>query len=77
MQSALDKYPAVYQNGVGKMEGFKAKIHVQPDAKPKFCRARSVSYAMREKVEAELNRLLEGTSRGVGLGITNSSSDQE
>ncbi len=59
------------------MEGFKAKIHVQPDAKPKFCRARSVSYAMREKVEAELNRLLEGTSRGVGLGITNSSSDQE
>ncbi len=59
LQSVLDKYPAVFQNGLGKMEGFKAKIHVQPDAKPKFCRARSVPYAMREKVEAELNCLLE------------------
>jgi hypothetical protein len=44
------------------MKGFTAKLSVDPQANPKYCRARSVPYFMREKVEAELQRLVaEGT----------------
>jgi hypothetical protein len=44
------------------MADFNAKIHVDPEAKPKFCKARSVPYSMREMVDAELQRLVdEGT----------------
>ena len=39
------------------MQGMKAKFHIHPDATPKFCKARPVPYALKAKVEAELNRL--------------------
>ena len=37
------------------MKGFKAKIFVDPNATPRFSKARSVPYAFRDKVEAELH----------------------
>ncbi len=40
------------------MQGFEAKIHVEADATPRFCRARTVPYAMRQLVEEELRRLV-------------------
>ena len=36
LQSMLDKYSAVFQGGLGKLQGFKAKIHVEPGAKSRF-----------------------------------------
>ena len=33
------------------------KLHVDPNVKPKFFRARSVPYSLREKVEIKLGRL--------------------
>ena len=53
----LDKHKPVFQEGLGRLKGFKAKIYVDPSSKPRFCRARSVPYAMRDKVEEELKRL--------------------
>ena len=41
------------------MKGFTAKIYVDPEATPRFNPARSVPYALREKVEQELVRLTE------------------
>ena len=46
LQSVLDMYSAVFQGGLGKLQGFKAKIHVEPGTKLRFCRARSVPYPM-------------------------------
>ena len=44
------------------MKGVKARIEVDPDAKPCYCKARTVPYALQEKAEAELERLVsEGT----------------
>ena len=34
-----------------------AKLHIASEAKPRFCNARQVPHALREKVENELNRL--------------------
>lgn len=53
----LDKYPEVFREELGTLKGHKAKIYVDPDATPKYCKARPVPYAMQPKVEAELERL--------------------
>ena len=54
LQAVLYRYPGVFQEG---LEGFKAKIYVEPDTPPRFFPARSVPYAMRDKVDKELQRL--------------------
>ena len=41
----------------GDAEGYQAKIYIDTSAKPRFCRARTVPYALRTKVEEELDRL--------------------
>ena len=41
------------------MRNFKAKIFVDPSVPPHFCKARSVPYAMKPLVEAELDKLIE------------------
>ena len=60
LQEVLDKHPVVFGGGLGTLKNFEAKIH-DPNATPRFCKARSVPYALR-KVEEELERLVrEGT----------------
>ena len=59
LQVVLDKYPSVFQEGLGMLKGFQAKIHINPHAKPRFFKARTVPYAFRDKVEVELKRLQE------------------
>ena len=53
----LDKYKAVFSPGLGTLVGLEAKIHIQPNASPRFCQARSVPFAMKTLVEKELNNL--------------------
>ena len=57
LQSLLERYSNVFQEGLGTLKGFEAKIYVDPEATPRFHRARSVPYALRDKVEQELKRL--------------------
>ena len=59
LQVFLDKYPSVFQEGLGTLKGFQAQIHVDPYAKPRFFTARTVPYAFRDKVEMELKQLQE------------------
>ena len=42
---------------MGTLRGFQAKLHVDPDAIPNFHPPRSVPFALRDKVEQELERL--------------------
>ena len=57
LSGVLDWYQTLFQPGLGMLEGYEAKIVIIPEARPRFCRARSVPYAMQAQVEKELNRL--------------------
>ena len=58
----IHKYSEVFEEGLGTFKDPKVKIHVDPEARPKFLRARPVPYAMTGKIEVELKRLQdEGT----------------
>ena len=57
LQALLARYPTVFKEGLGTLKGYKAKIYVDPDAVPRFNRARSVPYAFKDKVDEELQRL--------------------
>ena len=66
LDHVLQRHKAVFQDGLGKLQGYQAAIQVDPDAQPRFCKARSVPYAMKEMVEKELDRLVEeGTVESV------------
>ena len=47
----------IFQQGLGKIKGVEAKLHVDTQAKPLYFKARSVPFALRQKVEQELERL--------------------
>ena len=52
-----DKYQEVFSDTLGTIMPFRAKLSVKPTAQPKFFKPRSVPFALRERVESELDRL--------------------
>ena len=54
----LRGHEAVFQGGLGALQGYQARILVESDATPRFSKARSVPYAYQELVEKELDRLV-------------------
>lgn len=68
LEALLQKHESVFQKGLGTLKNFQAKIHIDLGATPRFCKARTVPYSMRVKVEEELDRLVqEGTLEPVQL----------
>ena len=53
----LDKYAPLFADKLGLLQGASAKLYVDPQATPKFFRARPVPYRLKEKVETKLDRL--------------------
>ena len=58
LQGILADYSTVFDTEVGTLKGFTATIRMDPAAQPRFCKPRAVPYALKEKVEKELDRLL-------------------
>lgn len=66
LENILSQYEHLFKEELGTLKGTKAKNYADPSTKPVFCRARSVPYTMRSKVEKELERLeTEGTIEAV------------
>ena len=62
LEGILNRNSALFEEGLGTLKRFEAKICVDSEATPRYCLARSVPYSMQEKVETELSRLVqEGT----------------
>ena len=57
VEETLSKHKGVFSPELGKAAHIEAKLQVEQDATPTFCKARKVPYALREKVENELKRL--------------------
>ena len=59
VEDILAKYEALFEKGYGHIKLYKASIQVREGAQPLFLKARPVPYALKEKVEQELQRLEE------------------
>ena len=57
LSDILKRHEKVFNKGLGTIKGFKADIKLQDGAEPVFCKSRPVPYALRQKVEEELDRL--------------------
>lgn len=57
IDEVLQLHSEVFKEELGTLHGFKAKILVNPDVPPKFCKSRPLPFAMKARVDAELDRL--------------------
>ena len=57
LEELISKHEMLFEDGLGMLRNFHAKIYVDPDVRPKFFKPRPIPYVFREKVEDELNRL--------------------
>ena len=58
LNEILTEYNDVFRKELGMMKGVEAKIHLQPDAQAVFCKARPVPYALTQRIDTELDRLV-------------------
>ena len=57
LEEILEENKEVFKDELGCIASVKAKIYVEDNAVPKYCKARPLPYALKEKVEKELERL--------------------
>lgn len=62
VQELFRKYPDLWRDELGSFNKFKVTLQLKENSVPKFFKPRTVPFALRDKVEQELERL-------VGLGI--------
>ena len=55
----LSKHEDLFRPELGKAKTIEAKLHLEAQAMPRFCKGCPVPYDLREKVEKELSRLQE------------------
>ena len=69
LESLCSKYADIFQEELGTMQGFEAQLHIKPDARPKFCRPRSVPLAIKGAIDQELDRM---ESSGILVKVSSS-----
>ena len=57
LDQILSKYATVFEEGIGKVKDIKATLKFKEQPQPVFCKARQIPYALRPKVEQELDEL--------------------
>lgn len=58
LEAVLKKHSELFTDGLGHMKGITAKLTIKPGSTPRFIKARPVPYALRPKVEKELDNLV-------------------
>ncbi|XP_048481336.1 uncharacterized protein K02A2.6-like [Plutella xylostella] len=53
----MTAYPGLWSDGLGKFSQFQIKLRLKENSEPKFFKARSVPFAIKDKVDQELERL--------------------
>ena len=57
LENLMETHSAIFREQLGTITGLKAKLHIKSDAKPKYCKARNVPFALTKAVEDEIDRL--------------------
>ena len=57
LSDILNKHKEVFQDELGTIKDFTAKLSVKNNVKPKFCRPRAIPFALKDSVEQELMSL--------------------
>ena len=57
LSEMLHKHENVFTEGLGTFTGGKVTLHTDPQVTPKFFKARTLPYSLKDRVEEELNRL--------------------
>ena len=57
LEHLVKNYSEIFSDNLGLMKGFKVKINVEPNVSPKFVKARTVHFAMKDVVEAEIDKM--------------------
>ena len=58
LDSLLAKHTDLFRNELGTLRGVTAKLHVSPDAQPRFYRPRAIPYGLRSRVDQALEKLV-------------------
>ena len=58
LNKTLSENKEVFKPEMGTLKGFEVELTVDPDCKPKFCKARPVPSALNERIGKELERLV-------------------
>ena len=70
LNKLMQRHKPLFSEGLGTIEPYRATLHVQPGAKPRFFKPRSVPFAIRGALGSELDRLEQQ-----GVLVKTSSSD--
>ena len=57
IEALMQTYKNVFVEELGQMKTFEAILQLKPGAKPKFCKARPVPFALKAAIDRELDRL--------------------
>ena len=57
VEAVVGAHKNVFQEGLGQINTFEAALQLKPGAKPKFCKARPIPFALKAAIEKELDRL--------------------
>ena len=58
LNKLLEEFAEIFGPELGLLKGEKANIYLNENAVTKFCKARPVPYALKQKVEMELERMI-------------------
>lgn len=58
LEDVVQQYPKLFDGKLGTITGFTAQLKVNENATPQYFKSRPMPYALREKVEKELKRLV-------------------
>ena len=57
LEEILTDHSSLFKDELGTIKGTTAKLHIDPDARPRFFRPRSVPYALQTRVDQALEKL--------------------
>ena len=58
LNEVLNEYKNIFSEGLGTIKGIKADLNLDCNATPKFYKPRPVPYALKDKIESEIKRLV-------------------